>query len=168
MAASMAANTPSNRIDIEPDSSPNTTPNSETTIVTPIERRNILCSAAAGSMPQGSRSNREDQAGRGAMRQQRSGAVDQPALGGGDARADIDGLALGFHRTGLVGHGAHVVDLDLERGEAVARLEGRMDGAAHHRIEQGGGDAAMDAAQRIVVLEHRVVAEHHAAELDLG
>ena len=43
-----------------------------------------------------------------------------------------------------------------------------MDGAAHHRIEQGGGDAAVDAAQRVIVVEHRLVAEHHAAELDLG
>src|SRR5260370_19951478 len=167
MAASMAAKTPSNRIDIDPDSRPKTTPNSETTTATPIERRSILCSAAAGSMPQSNALEREDQAGRGAMRQELAGAVDQPPLGGGNARADIDDLALGFDRAGLVGHGAHVVDLDLERGEAVARLQGRVDGAAHHRIEQCCSDAAMDAAQRVIVLEHRVVGEHHASELNL-
>src|SRR5439155_25694348 len=106
MASSTAAKSPSNRIDIEPDNSPKTTPNSETTTVTPIERRSILCSAAAGSMPQVRPSDREDQAGRGAVRQELARAVDQPALGSGDTRADIDDLAFGFHRTGLVGHGA--------------------------------------------------------------
>src|SRR5580704_6630196 len=48
----MAANTPSNTMDSEPDSRPNTTPNSETTTVTPIDSRRILCSAPACSMLQ--------------------------------------------------------------------------------------------------------------------
>ena len=42
-----------------------------------------------------------------------------------------------------------------------------MDAAAHHAIEQGGGDAAMHDAQRIVVIEDRRVGEHDAAPLDL-
>src|SRR5262245_44916943 len=50
MAASIAANTPSNTIDREPESRPNTTPNSATTTVTPIDSRSILCSAAASGM----------------------------------------------------------------------------------------------------------------------
>src|SRR5216684_63424 len=85
----MAANTPSNTIDNEPDKRPNTTPNSETTTVTPIESRRILCSAPACSMPriirhpdrsakrgaEGPPLHREDQAGRRAVREQLAGAV---------------------------------------------------------------------------------------------
>src|SRR5689334_18335938 len=118
MAASMAANTPSNTIDSEPDSRPNTTPNSETMIVTPIDRRSRRCSAVAWDMATiigQRRSDRKDETGRCAVRQKLAGAVVEPAFGGADARADIDHLALGLHRAGLVGHGAHVVHLDLDR-----------------------------------------------------
>ncbi len=34
-------------------------------------------------------------------------------------------------------------------------------------IEQGGGDAAMDRPERVVMVENRGVAEDHAASLDL-
>src|SRR5471032_694861 len=116
--------------------------------------------------PQGS--DRKDQAGRGAVRQQLAGAVDQPAFRRGDARTDVNHLTFSADLARLVGHGAHVVHLDLERGEAGARLQGRVDAAAHHRIEKCRGDAAVYAAQRIIVIEHRLVVEGHVAELDFG
>src|SRR6185437_9528952 len=110
--------------------------------------------------------DREDQTGCGAVRQQLARRIDQPALRCCDARPDIDHLALGAHRSGLVGHGADVVDLDLEGGEAEAGLERGVDAAAHYRIEQGRGDTAVHAAERIVVIEHRLVIEGDAAVLD--
>jgi hypothetical protein len=101
------------------------------------------------------------------VRQKLAGAVVELAFRGADARADVDHLALGLHRTGLVGHGAHVVHLDLDRGVADAGLERGVDAAAHHRIEQGGGNAAMHGAERIIVVIDRRVVEDDAAELDL-
>src|SRR4030095_10667451 len=170
MAASMAENTPSNTIDNEPDSSPNTTPNSETTTVTPIDRRSRRCSAVASGMPpiiRQRRSNRKDQAGRRTVRQKLAGAVIELAFRGADARTDVDHLALGLHRTGLVGHGAHVVHLDLDRGVADAGLERGVDAATHHRIEQGGGDAAMHGAEGIIMVVDWRVVEDDTPCLDL-
>src|SRR5262245_17428961 len=114
MAASIAENTPSKTMDSDPDSSPNSTPHAATTIVTPIDSLRICCSAAAACMSQRSafgRSDREDQAGRGAVRQKPARRVVELALGGGDARADVDDASFGRHLPGLLGHGAHVVDL---------------------------------------------------------
>ncbi len=145
-------------------SRPNTTPTAATAIVTAMESFSSPCSAAAWGMPQ-CRLDRKDEAGGRAVGQELARSIHEPAFRGGDARADVDDPALSPHRAGLVGHGADVVDLDLDRGVADTRLQHGVDAAAHHRIEQGGGDAAMHAAQRIVVIEARRVAEDDAARL---
>src|SRR5688572_13080068 len=69
---------------------------------------NMLVSIAAAAMRVADAPlEREDQTGRGAVSEQPAGGVRQSALGGRDARADIDDLALGMDQPRLVGQGTH-------------------------------------------------------------
>ena len=61
--------------------------------------------------------------------------------------------AFGADRTGLVGHRAHEVHLDLQRRVAGARRQVRLHRAAHAAVEQRRGHAAMHGADRVVVPE---------------
>ena len=59
-------------------------------------------------------SKREDDARGRAVRQQRPGGIEDAALGGGGAAADMQRAALGADQAGLLGDRPHHVHLDLQ------------------------------------------------------
>jgi hypothetical protein len=64
--------------------------------------------------------------------------------------------SLGAHGRNRVGERAHGVHLELHRGVGLARGQHGLHGAAHRRVEEGGDRSAVDAPERVVVLEARM------------
>ena len=110
----------------------------------------------------------EDHAGR------RAGGEQLAAVGGGQGRlrgrlfaAAVEDGRLAEDAAGVAGDRAHVLGLEPERGVADAGGQGRVDGAAEGRVEQGRGVAAVDDADRVVVLLPRFALEDDPPLLQL-
>ena len=83
------------------------------------------------------------------------------------AAAAVEDVRLAEDAAGVAGDRAHVLGLEAERGVADAGRQGGVDGAAEGRVEQGRGVAAVDDADRVVVLLARLALEDDAALLEL-
>ena len=88
-------------------------------------------------------------------------------LGGRLFAAAVEDVGLAEDAAGVAGDRAHVLGLEAERGVADAGRQGRVDGAAEGRVEQGRGVAAVDDADRVVVLLPRFALEDDPALLQL-
>ena len=89
------------------------------------------------------------------MRVQLAVRTHETSFGGGHLPTGVDQLPLGTHQRHRIGESAHDVQLQFERRVGLTRRQRRMDGAAHRRIKQRGEPAAMDGAERVVVLQLR-------------
>src|SRR5204863_5255170 len=81
--------------------------------------------------------------------------------------AEMHDLADGAKAPGLVGDGAHQIGLRFERGIAAAGGHARLHAAAHRRIEQRHGEAAVHHADRVVMLLARREFKYGVTWLDL-
>src|SRR5437763_4357158 len=78
------------------------------------------------------------------------GLAPRSALGGGDGAAAVHHAGPAAHGPGVGDDRAQVVGLELECGVADAGGQLAVDRAAHGRVQQGGGDAAVHHADRVV------------------
>ena len=97
-----------------------------------------------------------------------------PLVGGGQLRlrgrlfaAAVEDARLAQHAAGVAGDRPHELGLEAERGVGDAGRQGRVDGAAEGRVEQGRRVAAVDDADRVVVLLPGLALEDDAALLEL-
>ena len=106
--------------------------------------------AAAGSAGD-RRRDREDQAGRRRVRQQAAAGVGEPGLGQRRPGAAREDGADGGDLAGLDRDRAQVLRDEVDRGVALAGRQHAVDGAAGRAVEQHRDDAAVHAAERVVV-----------------
>ena len=91
----------------------------------------------------------------------------QRRLGGRLFAAAVEDGGLAEDAAGVAGDRAHELGLEAERGVADAGRQRRVDGAAERRVEQGRGVAAVDDADRVVVLLPRLALEDDPPLLEL-
>src|SRR5262249_53460852 len=100
------------------------------------------------------------EAGRGSARAELAVLVEQLTLREGSPFSDRDDAALGAHRPVRLGQRAVIGDLQFELRIALAGFHAAMHGAAHDRVEQGRGVAAMHDTERVVDRLGRRACEH--------
>jgi hypothetical protein len=93
--------------------------------------------------------------------------VYQAGLSGRLPAAAVEHLALGVDPGDLPGQRPHQLHLERQRRVADSGGQRSVDRAAERRVEQGRRVAAVDDADRVVVLLAGLALEHGAARLDL-
>ena len=91
--------------------------------------------------------------------------VGEAAFGGRELAAGMDDLAFGAQQARLVVRAARVMDMQVERRAAEARLEGRLNRAGHAGVQDRRGKAAMDHARGVIMGRRRRRREDDAAAL---
>jgi hypothetical protein len=109
----------------------------------------------------------QNQAGGGAVGDEPAVLVEDVALGCCGAAAGVDERACGGESLAVGPHGADVVHLDFEGGVPDARGQRRVDRAAHDGVEEGGGDPAVDGAERVGEVGAGFQGHDDAAMVDL-
>src|SRR6185503_21067238 len=108
-------------------------------------------------------SGREDQAGADGVGVELAGEVREPRVGRCEPAAAVDDASLGAEPPAADDDRPYEVDLELGGGVGGARGQGGVDRARERRVEQGADDAAMDAADRVVLRLGRLALEDRPA-----